>query len=664
MVSSEKSAACSVRRRKSLDCYGVHLYNSGYPPVGFSKQVRPERRNETQGVSSLYRTWRPKSFDELVGQDAVVRTLRSALSTGRLAHAYLFSGPRGSGKTSAAKIMARCIDCVHGPTPDPDNTCENCLAILSGTALDVVEIDAASNRGIEEIRALREAVKFAPASMRYKVFIIDEAHMLTREGANAFLKTLEEPPPHVIFILATTAPEALPPTILSRCQRYAFRRIPVSTMIERMRTIAAAENIPIDDAALGAIAYRADGGLRDALTMLEQVAAYAGGPVDAATVDAAFGTTGRAFARDLVAALLAGDAARGLRIVDEASDAGADMLGLIRGTIGEFRNLLVARIDAGLLSRDLAQSDAERVVALAAATPQAKVVRGLRLLGDALAAGRTSGNPRLELETAVLRLALAAEDQSLESIATRVTLLEQGAPQTAPAAALGTGISAAPPAAPGPPPKAAPKADAAAKVEAPAKIEAAPKGDAAAKVEAAPKVEPASKVDAAPKVEAAGADEAAPESAPEAQAEPEAPPRKPAGEPSPAAPVTLQRVRSLWDQIRLRAEEQYKPMRGPLSRATVDALEGDRVIVGLVDSLNEGIVRARLPVLEAALADALGTPLRVSLKVVGSPERSPVRSAHRSTPSDTSTSQSADDSGGEADLLAYARRKLGGSAPE
>jgi len=599
----------------------------------------------------------------------VVRTLRSALSTGRLAHAYLFSGPRGSGKTSAAKIMARCIDCVHGPTPDPDNTCENCLAILAGTALDVVEIDAASNRGIEEIRALREAVKFAPASMKYKVFIIDEAHMLTREGANAFLKTLEEPPPHVVFILATTAPEALPPTILSRCQRYAFRRIPVSTMIERMRAIADAEKIPIDDAALGAIAYRADGGLRDALTMLEQVAAYAGGPVDAATVEAAFGTTGRAFARDLVAALLGADAARGLRIVDEASDAGADMLGLIRGTIGEFRNLLVARIDAGLLSRDLAQSDAERVVTLAAATPQAKVVRGLRLLADALAAGRSSGNPRLELETAVLRLALAAEDQSLESIATRVTLLEQGTPQAAvPAAALAAGISAAPPpAAPAPPvaekpsqkppPKAepAPKSEAAARVEAPREAQVTAKAEVASRVDGASKAE-ARTVEAAPRAEVPAAEESRP--SPEAA-------RKPGGrEPIPAAPVTLQRVRSLWDQIRLRAEEQYKPMRGPLSRATVDALEGDRVIVGLVDSLNEGIVRARLPVLEAALADALGTPLRVSLKVVGPAERSPVRSAHRSTPGEASVAQSADDSGGEADLLAYARRKLGGSAPE
>ncbi|HEY5348128.1 MAG TPA: DNA polymerase III subunit gamma/tau, partial [Candidatus Lustribacter sp.] len=297
---------------------------------------------------SLYRTWRPLTFASLVGQDAVVRTLTAAIETGRLAHAYLFSGPRGSGKTSAAKILARCIECVLGPTATPDNTCANCTAILDGTAFDVVEIDAASNRGIDEIRALRDAVKFPPSVMRSKVYIIDEAHMLTKEGANAFLKTLEEPPPHVVFILATTAPEALPPTILSRCQRYAFRRIPIETMIRRMREIADAERIEIDDGALGALAYRADGGLRDALTMLEQVAAFGGGHVDASTVDAAFGHTGRAFALALRDASLAADAASALRTIDDASDAGSDMPGLIRALVAEFRHLLVARVNPEL----------------------------------------------------------------------------------------------------------------------------------------------------------------------------------------------------------------------------------------------------------------------------------------------------------------------------
>jgi DNA polymerase-3 subunit gamma/tau len=377
---------------------------------------------------SLYRTWRPKSFSDLVGQDAVVRTLSSALESGKLAHAYLFSGPRGSGKTSAAKILARCIDCVNGPTATPDNTCENCRAILAGTALDVLEIDAASNRGIDEIRALRDAVKFAPSMMRMKVYIIDEAHMLTKEGANAFLKTLEEPPPHAVFILATTEPEKLPVTILSRCQRYAFRRIAIPVMIERMREIAAAEQIAIDEGALSAIAYRADGGLRDALTMLEQAAAFADGTITTQTVDLAFGATGRKYANALLDQLIAKDASGVLQTIDQASDAGTDMQVLLRSLIGEFRNLLVARIDPQLLARDLAPEDAQQAAQRGKQLTQAQIVRALRLLAEALATARSSGHPRLELETALLRYTLAAEDQTLDAINARLSALEEGTP--------------------------------------------------------------------------------------------------------------------------------------------------------------------------------------------------------------------------------------------
>ncbi|HZT11860.1 MAG TPA: DNA polymerase III subunit gamma/tau, partial [Candidatus Baltobacteraceae bacterium] len=405
---------------------------------------------------SLYRTWRPKTFADLVGQDAVVRTLTSAIETGKLAHAYLFSGPRGSGKTSAAKILARCIDCVNGPTATPDNTCENCRAIIAGTALDVLEIDAASNRGIDEIRSLREAVKFAPSTMRMKVYIIDEAHMLTKEGANAFLKTLEEPPPHAVFILATTEPEKLPVTILSRCQRYAFRRIAIPTMIARMRQIAQAERIAIDDAALSAIAYRADGGLRDALTMLEQAAAFADGAIGLETIELAFGASGRDFAGALLESLIARDAAGVLKHVDEASDAGTDMAVLIRRLIAELRNLLVARIDPGLLARDLAPGDAQAAVARSARLTQAQIVHALRLLSDALSTGRSSGNPRLELETALLRFVLASEDQTAAGLSARVAALEEAsqapratsAPRTQPATAAPppAAAAAAPPA--------------------------------------------------------------------------------------------------------------------------------------------------------------------------------------------------------------------------
>jgi len=574
---------------------------------------------------SLYRTWRPRSFADLVGQDAVVRTLRTALATGKLAHAYLFSGPRGSGKTSAAKIMARCIDCVHGPTPDPDNTCENCVAILAGSALDVLEIDAASNRGIDEIRALRESVKFAPASMRSKVFIIDEAHMLTREGANAFLKTLEEPPAHAVFILATTAPEALPATILSRCQRYAFRRIPVGTMIARMREIAGAEGIVIDDGALGALAYRADGGLRDALTMLEQVASFADGPVDAATVEAAFGTTGRTHARALAAQILAGDAAGALRTVDAASDAGAEMLGLLRGTIGEYRHLLVARIEPALLDRDLSPGDAAAVAALTANTPQPKIVRGLRLLGDALGNGRISGNPRLELETAILRLALAGDDPSLDALATRVALLEAGAP-----------TPVAPPAAAPAPPR-----------------EAREPGPAAPPPAAAQTEPPPPSVVAAPPPVA---------EPPPAREEPPAREAPAALDPEPDARPTLQRVRSLWDRIRARVEERAKPLRGPLSQATVDALEGEALVVGVVDALQEGILRDRTAIVEAAIAEVVGARMRVLFRTRagagGSRGAGPV-GVRRGPPSSGRVEASAEPASGEPDLLAYVRDRLG-----
>ncbi|GAC1299311.1 MAG: DNA polymerase III subunit gamma/tau [Vulcanimicrobiaceae bacterium] len=587
----------------------------------------------------MYRTWRPKSFTDLVGQDAVVRTLRTALTSGKLAHAYLFSGPRGSGKTSAAKILARCIDCVAGPTPEPDNTCENCLAMLAGSALDVIEVDAASNRGIEEIRALRESVKFAPASMRMKVFIIDEAHMLTREGANAFLKTLEEPPAHAVFILATTAPEALPPTILSRCQRYAFRRIPISVMIERMRAIAAAEGIAIDDGALGAIAYRADGGLRDALTMLEQVAAYAGGAVDAATVEAAFGATGQHYARVLVAAILAGEAGAALRIVDEASDAGADMLGLIRGAIGEYRNLLVARIDRDLLARDLSAADAQTVVTLAGATPQPRVVRGLRLLADALTAGRSSGNPRLEIETALLRLIVQGEDPSLDALATRVALLESGGQGAAPPVAArpvpDRAAVAPPPSAPNEPPPRAQMPHPADAGSAERTLRVVPQLASAAFGEAPPVVAEPS---VAPAVALPDED------------------RDVAASPAPAGP-TLQQVRSSWDQIRLRAEEKHKPLRALLSRATVDAVDAQALVIGVGDGIQEGLARDKTQLIEAAVRDVLRVPLRVVVRVRGTAAPgAPARDVEPGTAARPATGAN-----GEIDLLAYARKKLSGT---
>jgi DNA polymerase-3 subunit gamma/tau len=491
---------------------------------------------------SLYRTWRPQTFADLVGQDAVVRTLSSAIESGKLAHAYLFSGPRGSGKTSAAKILARCINCVAGPTATPDNTCENCRAMLAGTALDVLEIDAASNRGIDEIRALREAVKFAPAAMRMKIYIIDEAHMLTKEGANAFLKTLEEPPAHAVFILATTEPEKLPVTILSRCQRYAFRRIAIPVMIEKMKEIARGEKIDIDDQALAAIAYRADGGLRDALTMLEQLAAFSGdSAVTAATLDLAFGSTGRAYAQALVEATVARDATAALAAVEEASDAGIDLQVLIRSLITAFRNLLVGRIDPDLLARDLTPEDAQRAGRQAESVSQAMLVRALRTFGEALSLARSGGNARIELETALLRFILAGEDPTLESLAARTAALEER---------LGAVPSLPPvkPSHPGSPP------------------------------------EPA--------------------------------------RPKSASALSLQKVRAAWQSIRGKAEGERQSLRAPLSRAAIESVEENVIVLKLPDAWSADALRDHARIIEAAIADVLGVTLSVRLRVDGSSGRS------------------------------------------
>jgi DNA polymerase-3 subunit gamma/tau len=539
-------------------------------------------------------------FADLVGQDAVVRTLTAALDSGRLAHAYLFSGPRGSGKTSAAKILARCIDCVNGPTAVPDNTCENCRAILAGTALDVLEIDAASNRGIDEIRALRDAVKFAPAAMRMKVYIIDEAHMLTKEGANAFLKTLEEPPPHAVFILATTEPEKLPVTILSRCQRYAFARIAIPVMIERMREIARAEGIAIDDGALAAIAYRADGGLRDALTMLEQAAAFAGGEtVTQQTLDLAFGATGRNFAQTLLDTVVARDAAGALATIETASDAGADMHVLLRSLIAAFRNLLVARVDPELLARDLAPEDAAHAAERAQDVTQASTVRALRVLTDALGLARSGGSPRLELETALLRLILSSEDPTLDALSARIKSLEEQLAGGAPPVSAATAVA----------------------VAAPAPVASKP----------APAKRPAP--------------------------EPTAPKPEPVEKPAPkreAGPVSLQKVRAAWQNVRGKVESEHPPLQGPLSGVRVESLDGNALVLIARNDLDANIVLGRIALIESAIADLLGTSLQVTLRADGAQAR-----AKGSAPGGVASVTAAEPAVDDADaLFNYANERI------
>lgn len=277
---------------------------------------------------ALYRKWRPQGFDSLVGQEAVRTALTNALETGRIAHAYLFAGPRGTGKTSTAKILAKAVNCEHGPTPNPCNKCQNCVRINDGTSMDVFEIDAASNRGIDEIRDLREKVAFAPVNGRYKVYIIDEVHMLTTEAFNALLKTLEEPPAHVIFILATTEPHKIPATIHSRCQRFDFKRVTDSDIVKRLREVADGSGIAADDDALQLIAVQADGGMRDALSLLDQCGVMEE-RVSAETVRSVLGIVGREALRELVKAVGEGNVPKALELLEALLAGGKDVKQII-----------------------------------------------------------------------------------------------------------------------------------------------------------------------------------------------------------------------------------------------------------------------------------------------------------------------------------------------
>ncbi len=300
---------------------------------------------------SLYRQWRPKRFGELIGQDAVVRTLQNAVKSGQVAHAYLFAGERGIGKTSAARILARAVNCQALEGGEPCNLCDHCLTILANRTLDVVEIDGASNRGIDHIRQLREEVSFAPTDLLRKVYIIDEVHMLTHEAFNALLKTLEEPPAHVTFVFATTEPHKVPRTILSRCQTFDFRRIEAEAMVGHLTKVAASIPLEIQKDALGLIAHRANGGMRDALVMMEQAASYGEDRVTAEVVLDMLGLADRTVHEAFLSALEEGDQATLITIIDELVERGKDLEVFLADVVDLLRSRL--RIPSARTSTDI-----------------------------------------------------------------------------------------------------------------------------------------------------------------------------------------------------------------------------------------------------------------------------------------------------------------------
>ena len=375
---------------------------------------------------ALYRVYRPKNFSDVIGQEHIVRTLKNQIENNNVGHAYLFCGTRGTGKTSTAKIFSRAVNCTNLHNDEPCNECENCREILKDKTMDVVEIDAASNNSVDDIRELRENVKYSPAKAKYKVYIIDEVHMLSQGAFNALLKTLEEPPSYVIFILATTEPHKIPATILSRCQRFDFKRVTVKDISSRMRYICEKEGIEADEKALNLIARNSQGALRDALSILDQCISFEGNKISYNDVIELLGSVNIEQLFDLAESIIKEDTRKSLQILNDFIIWGKDVRNLVNDLIDHFRNLMVCKISNDLdeiislpeETIDLLKQQAETI-------DTNNLIRILNILSETQDGMKISSNPRVLMEVTMMKIAQPMFDESKEALIKRIENLEQ-----------------------------------------------------------------------------------------------------------------------------------------------------------------------------------------------------------------------------------------------
>ena len=372
------------------------------------------------------RKYRPQTFDDLVGQEHVTRTLKNAVEQNRLAHAYLFVGPRGIGKTSTARILAKALNCIHGPTVMPCGVCDSCKEIAGGNSLDVLEIDGASNNGVEQVRELRDNVRYAPVKGKYKIYVIDEVHMLTSQAFNALLKTLEEPPEHVKFIFATTEPQKVLPTILSRCQRFDLHRIPTNLIAQHLQFIAGKEKITLEPAAAHAIARGADGGLRDAESMLDQLVAFCGETIAESDVLDVFGFTSEQTVTGFTEKILRGQTSEALGLLDEESAAGKGMMKLMSDLIAHLRDLLVFKVKPDALTAEGAPELQSSLGKEAALIETDRLLELIEQFAEAEGRMKWAPNKKLHFEVAVIKAIQTLSQVTLTEVIDNLAALRGG----------------------------------------------------------------------------------------------------------------------------------------------------------------------------------------------------------------------------------------------